>query len=1518
MSLAKTPREKKSAPPQPPAARAHEPNPPAAAATESLAFRFATQIERQPGEPLDPEVRGQMEKGLGHPFSQVRIHTDLAAHELASSMSARAFTAGDHIAFESGRYRTNDFGGLSLLAHELAHVAQQSDGTASPGANAQSGSPQSSGLEVDANRAAAGALMTATPYGPGMPKTTGPLAPLMSGPALRTAPGIQKSDTPTPLTKLDPTYADTPKAAAAPEQDWFDRTISFDGDGDQVPELLVRFKVLRKDGKDAKLRIELSSNPDTVGTKQGTKPGTDAFECDIPAGLRLVPSPTHVQVTDGFTQTIFEFDYTMTGGTKWSVAFMPPTVDASGAVYGGEVWFPGPNGELQEAEHHDFIIPTAKTAVHNVFRPADPTSAGPGLWTLDMDVGAYADQFRLTFQQPTPGSSTLEISVVALQEGEPVAWGSPLVTTLGTPLNVKIVASSGAGLTLSLDGSGTPDLEVYDRLDAEPDYTSSFQMKQVAKFRSHWITLARSPRFLGTHTERFSVKNGLFEPIIYGGPSDFKAASATAAATELSEQAKSGTYADQISALEQLRIQARKKAANDNLIRFETASAWDALSRDITAHRTNGKSDTVCRTEDTIRNSAAAGARKLAQELALEPGLADAFEVESGGDADSGLSFSENQYTGAEKSHSLFGSSTIERPTLERLADQISASLWPVAYVLYDQAAGEFDKWIAKRLKDKGRLDEAKNLEGAVELNDSLEKLGTKTGVTPVYAVFHASDDFQKMHRVQDVPLRMYYYREDHNWWLNDVSRPDNQFNDHFKDSGEDVPPHELFLELNSKKHFPKGYVQYRFSSIDPNTKAEKGRTGRVECTADWEWSDVLGWIAAGVAAVGFIALTMGAGSVVVTGIFVVSGVAGAASGVLDLADAYKHGNMQPERIALDAAMIIGSLAGAGAGIAAEINGAKAAVAAGREVSSTVQMLAQWEGAGRLFVPLTAAATTADVYQFISFAREVPDALNAIDASGGSDSDRLRAKVVLLAQLGAMGALTIMSVKGAFHGAFKGRPPKIKLDVVEGVPWISLAHDVKPGEYETALNSALSADAKKALGTVPVSTVDKAEMIRLTGKDSGQAVVLMEGGKPKVVVLEGAHPSVLNEELPHLEQLADKKLGKLAASLDEAKLAQWSKLGNKEKLQLTRNQLTLEIDAQQRTIKAMQQKIDTEMAGGALKPGTPEADALFRQADDLYQNLEHLIAKDTALTGLQKELAATKTIGDTSALQDAPRLFSKTTTTGFDLQANWRTLNKEDFITAYKAKYPDTSLSDKQLGERWDMGKRLNPTSWHLGAAERQPAPTPDIRAEYKKPDFEIHQPGTKDVPLTAKDQSEWDALIANRDKWKAERAKQEGKAVPDEAALRTARYELNEASRKIGEMAGRQYVKGRWPDAELIYPKGGGSRSGDFDLVYRVKKTDGTFEYIVVEAKGGSADLGSRMASTPKGMERAEQGTRPYYESVRDNMAGGSLGPEAKAAGEALQQAKAADVNYIVVKAPFEAGDKTVIKAIKTNDFKM
>ena len=80
-----------------------------------------------PGEPLTGTTRGRMERALGRSFEQVRLHTDSNAQGLAGRMNARAFTVGDHVAFGAGEFRPGSTVGDALLAHELAHVAQQGE-----------------------------------------------------------------------------------------------------------------------------------------------------------------------------------------------------------------------------------------------------------------------------------------------------------------------------------------------------------------------------------------------------------------------------------------------------------------------------------------------------------------------------------------------------------------------------------------------------------------------------------------------------------------------------------------------------------------------------------------------------------------------------------------------------------------------------------------------------------------------------------------------------------------------------------------------------------------------------------------------------------------------------------------------------------------------------------------------------------------------------------------------------------------------------------------------------------------------------------------------------------------------------------------------------------------------------------------------------------------------------------------------------------------------------------------------
>ena len=70
-------------------------------------------------------VMNQAESVLGIDLSHVILDTSTGAERLAPMLNARAFTIGKHIAFARGEFRPDTVYGQRLIAHELAHVAQQ-------------------------------------------------------------------------------------------------------------------------------------------------------------------------------------------------------------------------------------------------------------------------------------------------------------------------------------------------------------------------------------------------------------------------------------------------------------------------------------------------------------------------------------------------------------------------------------------------------------------------------------------------------------------------------------------------------------------------------------------------------------------------------------------------------------------------------------------------------------------------------------------------------------------------------------------------------------------------------------------------------------------------------------------------------------------------------------------------------------------------------------------------------------------------------------------------------------------------------------------------------------------------------------------------------------------------------------------------------------------------------------------------------------------------------------------------
>jgi len=86
------------------------------------------QALRGTGEPLSEPNRNFFEPRFGYDFSQVQVHTDSRASQVARRVKAHAFTIGNDIVFGAGQYQPLSRQGKWLLAHELTHVVQQEAG----------------------------------------------------------------------------------------------------------------------------------------------------------------------------------------------------------------------------------------------------------------------------------------------------------------------------------------------------------------------------------------------------------------------------------------------------------------------------------------------------------------------------------------------------------------------------------------------------------------------------------------------------------------------------------------------------------------------------------------------------------------------------------------------------------------------------------------------------------------------------------------------------------------------------------------------------------------------------------------------------------------------------------------------------------------------------------------------------------------------------------------------------------------------------------------------------------------------------------------------------------------------------------------------------------------------------------------------------------------------------------------------------------------------------------------------
>ncbi|WP_329164817.1 DUF4157 domain-containing protein [Streptomyces sp. NBC_01267] len=140
------------------------------------------------GAPLDTDTRADLEGRMGADFSDVRVHTDSAAHESAKGVGAHAYTVGNNVVFQRDAYDPSSPQGRTTLAHELTHVVQQRNGPVE-GTEAPGGIRVSDPSDRYEREAVANADRVLSEPAP----AAGP-APAAAAPAAASVPAVQRAE----------------------------------------------------------------------------------------------------------------------------------------------------------------------------------------------------------------------------------------------------------------------------------------------------------------------------------------------------------------------------------------------------------------------------------------------------------------------------------------------------------------------------------------------------------------------------------------------------------------------------------------------------------------------------------------------------------------------------------------------------------------------------------------------------------------------------------------------------------------------------------------------------------------------------------------------------------------------------------------------------------------------------------------------------------------------------------------------------------------------------------------------------------------------------------------------------------------------------------------------------------------------------------------------------------------------------------------------------------------------------
>ena len=180
-------------------------------------------------------------------------------------------------------------------------------------------------------------------------------------------------------------------------------------------------------------------------------------------------------------------------------------------------------------------------------------------------------------------------------------------------------------------------------------------------------------------------------------------------------------------------------------------------------------------------------------------------------------------------------------------------------------------------------------------------------------------------------------------------------------------------------------------------------------------------------------------------------------------------------------------------------------------------------------------------------------------------------------------------------------------------------------------------DQRHLLNDVPILMMSDAEFRFYAQSESGNAVTVILGGKPVVIMRQGADPTVLREEGIHALQAQDPRWAKHIGSLEEGHLQRWEDLPVDVQVALYRNKLDLEIDAHDRMVEQLGERL-------RLSDDPAEQNQLrleLELAQRTLHNLENRLMEVNQLSPLVRMQIQAGILPRPQYLEQPARLFNK-------------------------------------------------------------------------------------------------------------------------------------------------------------------------------------------------------------------------------------------------------------------------------------